>query len=98
MRQIAFHRPSIGPDEEREVLDTLRSGWITTGPKAKRFEAEFAGYVGAKHALALSHCTGALHLSDSHAYALIAVGRKSRVIPEMKTSRPSAATMVACEK
>ena len=63
MRQIAFHRPSIGPDEEREVLDTLRSGWITTGPKAKRFEAEFAGYVGAKHALALSHCTGALHLS-----------------------------------
>ena len=63
MHQVAFHRPSIGPDEEREVLDTLRSGWITTGPKAKRFEAEFADYVGAKHALALSHCTGALHLS-----------------------------------
>src|SRR5208337_2434625 len=60
MRQVAFHRPSIGPDEEREVLDTLRSGWITTGPKAKRFEHEFAGYVGAKHALAVSHCTGAL--------------------------------------
>src|SRR5580693_5961741 len=63
MRQIAFHRPSIGPDEEREVLEALRSGWITTGPKAKRFEHEFAEYVGAKHALALSHCTGALHLS-----------------------------------
>ena len=63
MRQVAFHRPSMGPDEEREVLDTLRSGWITTGPKAKRFETEFAGYVGAKHALAVSHCTGALHLS-----------------------------------
>ena len=45
------------------MLDTLRSGWITTGPKAKRFENEFAGYVGAKHALAVSHCTGALHLS-----------------------------------
>ncbi len=45
------------------MLDTLRSGWITTGPKAKRFEQEFAGYVGAKHALALSHCTGALHLA-----------------------------------
>jgi dTDP-4-amino-4,6-dideoxygalactose transaminase len=56
MRQVAFHRPSIGQDEEREVLDTLRSGWITTGPKAKRFETEFADYVGAKHALALSHC------------------------------------------
>ena len=48
MRQIPFHRPSIGPDEEREVLDTLRSGWITTGPKAKRFEKEFAAYVGAR--------------------------------------------------
>ena len=63
MRQIPFHRPSIGPDEEREVIDTLRSGWITTGPKAKRFESDFAEYVGAKHALALSHCTGALHLA-----------------------------------
>jgi dTDP-4-amino-4,6-dideoxygalactose transaminase len=63
MRQIPFHRPSIGPDEEREVIDTLRSGWITTGPKAKRFEVEFAEYVGAKHALALAHCTGALHLA-----------------------------------
>jgi len=63
MRQVAFHRPSIGPEEEREVLEALRSGWITTGPKAKRFETEFAEYVGAKHALALSHCTGALHLA-----------------------------------
>jgi dTDP-4-amino-4,6-dideoxygalactose transaminase len=53
----------MGADEEREVLDTLRSGWITTGPKAKRFEREFAEYVGAKRALAVAHCTGALHLS-----------------------------------
>ena len=53
----------MGPEEEREVIDTLRSGWITTGPKAKRFEADFAQYVGAKHALALAHCTGALHLA-----------------------------------
>ena len=63
MRQVAFHRPSIGPEEEREVLDTLRSGWITTGPKTKRFEQEFAAYVGASHALAVAHCTGALHLA-----------------------------------
>lgn len=62
-RQIPFHRPSIGAAEEREVLDTLRSGWITTGPKAKRFEREFAAYVGARHALAVAHCTGALHLA-----------------------------------
>ncbi|HEY6420445.1 MAG TPA: DegT/DnrJ/EryC1/StrS aminotransferase family protein [Candidatus Binataceae bacterium] len=63
MKQVAFHRPSIGADEEREVLDTLRSGWITTGPKAKQFEQDFAEYIGAKHALALAHCTGALHLA-----------------------------------
>jgi dTDP-4-amino-4,6-dideoxygalactose transaminase len=68
MRQIPFHRPAIGPDEEREVLEALRSGWITTGPKAKRFEQEFASYVGARNALAVAHCTGALHL------ALFAIG------------------------
>jgi dTDP-4-amino-4,6-dideoxygalactose transaminase len=70
MRQVAFHRPSMGPEEEREVIDALRSGWITTGPKAKRFEKEFAAYVGARNALAVAHCTGALHL------ALWAIGLK----------------------
>jgi dTDP-4-amino-4,6-dideoxygalactose transaminase len=63
MRQVPFHRPAIGPDEEREVLDTLRSGWLTTGPKTKRFEKDFADYVGARNALAVAHCTGALHLA-----------------------------------
>jgi dTDP-4-amino-4,6-dideoxygalactose transaminase len=63
MRQVPFHRPSIGPDEEREVLEALRSGWITTGPRAKRFEQDFAAYVGARHAIAVAHCTGALHLA-----------------------------------
>jgi dTDP-4-amino-4,6-dideoxygalactose transaminase len=63
MRQVPFHRPAIGADEEREVLDALRSGWITTGPKVKRFEQEFAAYVGARNAHAVAHCTGALHLS-----------------------------------
>ncbi len=63
IHQVPFHRPSIGEEEEREVLEVLRSGWITTGPKAKRFEREFAAYVGARHALAVAHCTGALHLA-----------------------------------
>ncbi|HTT76014.1 MAG TPA: DegT/DnrJ/EryC1/StrS aminotransferase family protein [Candidatus Binataceae bacterium] len=63
IRQIPFHRPAIGAEEEREVIDTLRSGWITTGPKAKRLEKEFAAYVGARNALAVAHCTGALHLA-----------------------------------
>ncbi len=68
MRQVPFHRPAIGPDEEREVIEALRSGWITTGPRTKRFEREFAEYVGARNALAVAHCTGALHL------ALFAIG------------------------
>jgi dTDP-4-amino-4,6-dideoxygalactose transaminase len=63
MRQVPFHRPAIGPDEEREVLEALRSGWITTGPKAKQFERDFAAYVGARNAIAVAHGTGALHLA-----------------------------------
>src|SRR5713226_2812825 len=63
MHEVPFHRAAIGPEEEREVLEALRSGWITTGPKAKQFEQDFAKYVGAKRALAVAHCTGALHLA-----------------------------------
>ena len=63
MRQVAFHRPAIGAEEEREVVEALRSGWITTGPRARRFEQDFAAYVGARRALAVAHCTGALHLA-----------------------------------
>ena len=67
---LVFGKPCLGEEEEREVLDTLRSGWIGTGPKALRFEQMFAEYVGAKHALAVNSCTAALHLS------LIAAGIK----------------------
>jgi dTDP-4-amino-4,6-dideoxygalactose transaminase len=60
---IPFHRPSIGEDEIREVVDTLRSGWLTTGPRTKRFESEFRDYVGASYAVALNSATAALHLA-----------------------------------
>jgi len=53
----------IGEEEINEVIDTLRSDWITTGPKVKRFEEEFAQFVDAPDALALSSCTAAMHLS-----------------------------------
>ena len=56
---IHFSPPAIGEEEIREVVEVLRSPWITTGPKAKRFETEFAAYVGAPAALALSSCTAA---------------------------------------
>ncbi|MGP0020885.1 MAG: DegT/DnrJ/EryC1/StrS family aminotransferase [Candidatus Sulfotelmatobacter sp.] len=53
----------IGEEEINEVIDTLRSDWITTGPKVKRFEEDFAQFVHAPDALAVSSCTAALHLS-----------------------------------
>src|SRR5258706_5147842 len=60
---LPFARPDIDDDEVREVTEALRSGWVTTGPKTKQFEQEFAAAVGAKHAIALNSCTAALHLS-----------------------------------
>ena len=58
---LTFAPPSIGDEEIAEVVDTLRSGWITTGPKTARFEQEFARYLGAPGALAVNSCTAALH-------------------------------------
>jgi perosamine synthetase len=61
--KIPFHRAEIGEEEIAEVVATLRSGWLTTGPRTKKFEADFAAYVGAKHAIALNSATAALHLA-----------------------------------
>ena len=60
---LPFSPPCISEEEIAEVVDTLRSDWITTGPKVKRFEEKFAATVHASAALALSSCTAALHLS-----------------------------------
>ncbi len=61
--QVPFFRPSIAEAEIEEVAACLRSGWLTTGPRTRQFEADFAAAVGAKHALALNSCTAALHLA-----------------------------------
>jgi dTDP-4-amino-4,6-dideoxygalactose transaminase len=60
---LPFSPPCIGEEEIAEVVDTLRSEWLTTGPKVKQFEREFASFVGAPAALAVSSCTSALHLA-----------------------------------
>lgn len=60
---IPFNRASIGEEEIQEVVETLRSGWLTTGPRTARFESEFAAYAGAPHALAVNSCTAGLHLA-----------------------------------
>ncbi len=60
---IPFHLPEIGEEEINAVVETLRSGWLTTGLKTKQFEREFAAQIGASHAVALNSCTAALHLA-----------------------------------
>jgi dTDP-4-amino-4,6-dideoxygalactose transaminase len=65
---LPFAPPTIAKEEIAEVIDTLSSDWITTGPKVKSFENEFARHIGADAALALNSCTAGMHL------ALIALG------------------------
>lgn len=73
---LPFSPPTIGEEEIAEVVDTLRSDWITTGPKVKRFEQEFAAAVSAPAALALNSCTAALHV----ALATLGIGPGDAVI------------------
>jgi dTDP-4-amino-4,6-dideoxygalactose transaminase len=61
--QVPFFRPDLTACEVNEVVDTLQSGWLTTGPRVKRFEEEFATAVKARHAVAVNSCTAALHLA-----------------------------------
>ena len=62
---LPFALPDIGEAEIAEVVDTLRSGWITTGPKAKRFEDDFRAFLGDPdlHCLAVNSATAGLHLA-----------------------------------
>jgi len=60
---LPLSRPTLGEEEIREIIDVIQSGWITSGPRAKRFEEEFSRYVGARHAVAVNSCTAALHLA-----------------------------------
>jgi dTDP-4-amino-4,6-dideoxygalactose transaminase len=80
---LPFHVASIEDDDIQAVVDVLRSGWLTTGPRVRKFEAAFAEYVGATNAVALSSCTAALHL------ALAAIGLRERdevILPTMTFS------------
>jgi perosamine synthetase len=65
---IPVARPSFGSEEEAAVVNVLRSGWVSQGPRVAEFERNFAAYVGAPEAVAVSSCTTALHL------ALLAAG------------------------
>ncbi|MCP4049115.1 MAG: DegT/DnrJ/EryC1/StrS family aminotransferase [bacterium] len=68
--KIPFHKACIGDNEIESVVDTLKSGWLTMGPKTVEFEKRFRNFTGARHAVSLNSATAALHL------ALKAVGIK----------------------
>src|SRR5206468_954675 len=62
---LPFALPDIGDDEIAEVVDTLKSGWITTGPKARRFEDDFSAFLGdaGLQSIAVNSATAGLHLA-----------------------------------
>ncbi len=73
---LPFSLPLISEEAIAEVADSLRSGWITTGPKTKRFEDAFRDYVDSSHAIAVNSCTAGLHI----ALAALGVGPGDEVI------------------
>jgi dTDP-4-amino-4,6-dideoxygalactose transaminase len=60
---LPFALPDTDDDEINEIAEAVRSGWVTTGPKVKQFESDFAKYVSARFAIAVNSCTAALHLA-----------------------------------
>src|SRR5450631_882113 len=76
MKKIPLAKPELGEAEIALVTETIRSGWITQGPRVAEFEAAFAQTVGTRHAVAVSSCTTALHL----ALKMLAVGHGDEVI------------------
>lgn len=75
-RFLDFSPPAISEQEIEAVVDTLQSDWITTGPKTKDFEVQFAEYIKTQNALAVNSCTGALHI----ALAVLGIGPGDEVI------------------
>ena len=78
---LPYYQPLIEEDEIKEVVDTLKSGWLTMGPKTIEFEKLIAEYTGAKHAIAVNSCTAALHLS----LIVLGIGKGDEVITTLFT-------------
>ena len=64
---LSFSPPNLGPEEIAEVVDTLKTDWITTGPKARRLEEDFAAFIGAEAALAVFSATDAAGIARRQA-------------------------------
>ena len=90
VRTIPYFRPSIGIEEIESVRETILSGWITTGPKVKQFEAAFKSYIQAEHCIAVNSATAALHL----ALEALGVGAGDEVLVPTITFASAAAIVV----
>jgi dTDP-4-amino-4,6-dideoxygalactose transaminase len=89
---LSFAPPAITEDEIEAVSETLRSGWLTTGPRTAELEARMRDYLEAKHVLAVSSCTAALHLS----LVALGVGPGDEVITTSITWPATANVIVHC--
>src|SRR4029077_11963206 len=89
---LPFARPALGEEEIAEVVDTLKSGWITTGPKVERFTAAFAAYVEGRFAVPVSSATAGLHV----ALLALGVGPGDEVITTPLTFVATLNTIVQC--
>jgi len=89
---LPFARPALGEEEIAEVVDTLKSGWITTGPKVERFTAAFADYVGGRYAVPVSSATAGLHV----ALLALGIGPGDEVITTPMTFVATLNTIVHC--
>jgi dTDP-4-amino-4,6-dideoxygalactose transaminase len=89
---VPFYDLRLEPEDIRAVMDVLESGWLTLGPRTHAFEAAFAAQLGARHAVALSSCTAALHL----AYLAAGVGPGDEVIVPAMTFAATAAAVIYC--
>ncbi|MFQ5771586.1 MAG: aminotransferase class I/II-fold pyridoxal phosphate-dependent enzyme, partial [bacterium] len=87
---IPFCRHSIDEMEIASVVETLKSDWITTGPKTKLFEEQFRKYVNSKNSIAVSSCTAGLHLS----LAAANIGAGAQVITTPYTFASTAAVII----
>jgi dTDP-4-amino-4,6-dideoxygalactose transaminase len=89
---LSFQPPAITDEEIAAVSETLRSGWLTTGPRTAELEARMRDYLEAKHVLAVSSCTAALHLS----LVALGVGPGDEVITTSLTWPATANVIVHC--
>ena len=87
---LVFGAPDIREAEIDEVVATMRSGWLGTGPRVERFETAFREAIGTRHALAVNSCTAALHLS----LVALGVGPGDEVITSPMTFAATANAIV----